>query len=144
MVMREVTNIEQNRSHLVGIGTGNPGVEKGYPYPNPEIPIPRMPGMGISGLGWQVPLVPGILSRVVRKPGILCQIHHSTCKRGSSMSCCYIMHSDQPLHCTWQSATALHMAICHCIMHGNLLLHCTQQSAVASCMAISCCIMHGN
>jgi len=54
---------------------GNPGVENGYPYPNPEIPLPLMPGTGIAGLGWQVPLVPGILSWVVRKPIILSWVH---------------------------------------------------------------------
>ena len=35
----------------VGIGMGNPGVKKGYPYPNPEIPLPSIPGRGILGLG---------------------------------------------------------------------------------------------
>jgi hypothetical protein len=59
----------------LGIGTDNPGVEKGYPYPNPEIPLPSMPGRGISGLGLWVPLVPSILCRVVRKPSILSQVH---------------------------------------------------------------------
>jgi hypothetical protein len=55
----------------IGIGMGNPGVEKGYPYPNPEIPLPSMPGRGILGLGSQVPLVLSFLCQVVRKPGIL-------------------------------------------------------------------------
>ena len=51
---------------LLGIGRGNPGVEKGYPYPNPKIPIPGMPGRRISGLGSQVPLVPSVYCQVVK------------------------------------------------------------------------------
>jgi len=35
----------------IGIGMGNPGVEKGYPHPNPEIPLPSIPDRGILGLG---------------------------------------------------------------------------------------------
>ena len=60
---------------VLGIGMGNSGVEKGYPYPNPEIPLPGMPGRGISGLGSQVPLVPSILCQVVRNPGVLSQVN---------------------------------------------------------------------
>ncbi len=46
------TNVELTPyGPLLGIGMGNPGVEKGYPYPNPEIPVPGMLGRGISGLG---------------------------------------------------------------------------------------------
>ena len=52
----------------LGISRGNPRVKKGYPYPNPEIPLPGMPDRGFLGLGWQVPLVPGILCWVVRIP----------------------------------------------------------------------------
>jgi len=58
----------------IGIGTGNPGVEKGYPYPNPEIPLPGIPGRGISGSGWRVPLLPGVLCRVVIKPVALSRV----------------------------------------------------------------------
>ena len=47
---------------------GNPRVEKGYPYPNPEIPLLRVLGRGILGSGWRVPLLPGILCWVVIKP----------------------------------------------------------------------------
>ena len=90
-----MTSLEfTNKDDLViGIGTGNPRVEKGYHYPNPEIPIPSILGMGILGLGWWVPLVLGILFQVVRKPSILCWIYHSVSERGSSVSC-YIVHGN--------------------------------------------------
>jgi hypothetical protein len=67
-----------------------------------EIPIPSILGMGISGLGWQVPLVPGSLSWVVRKPSVLCWVHHSAHK---GILC------EQLPHYTQRSAAASHMAI---------------------------------
>ena len=57
------------------IGTGNSGVEKGYPYPNPKIPLPLMTGIGIEGLGWQVARVPDVMCWVVRKPITLSWVH---------------------------------------------------------------------
>jgi hypothetical protein len=57
---------------------------------------------------------------------------------------CCVMHGDLLLHCTQQSAAALHIAICCCIVHSNLLLHCTQQSAAALHTAICCCIAYSN
>src|SRR5277367_4938447 len=35
----------------VEIGTGNPGVFRGYPYPYPRKPIPQHWGTGFTGLG---------------------------------------------------------------------------------------------
>jgi hypothetical protein len=101
----------------IGIGTGNPGVEKGYPYPNPEIPVPSIPGTGISGLGWRVPLVPGVLSQVVRKPGVSCRVHHSACE--GILRELLLYHAQRsPLHRTQRSATASHTAI-HCGMQRS-------------------------
>jgi hypothetical protein len=100
-------NMHEARSQgcvAVGIGAGNPGVEKGYPYPNPEIPLPGIPGRGVSGLGWRVPLVPGVLSRAVRNPAMSSRVYHSARERGSSAS------------------TPCSACRC-CTTRGNLLLH---------------------
>ena len=35
----------------VGIGTGNPGVFQGYPYPDPSLPVPTARGTGLTGTG---------------------------------------------------------------------------------------------
>jgi len=37
-------------THLLGIGTGNPGVFQGYPHPYPgkAVPVPRGMGMGMG------------------------------------------------------------------------------------------------
>ena len=38
----------------VGSSTGNPGVFRGYPYPNPSLPVPAVWGTGLSVMGSRV------------------------------------------------------------------------------------------
>jgi hypothetical protein len=46
----KVSASEESQRGL-GIGTGNPGVLQGYPYPYPRKPVPFIKGTGFCGLG---------------------------------------------------------------------------------------------
>jgi hypothetical protein len=105
---------------------------------------------GISGLGWWVPLVPGILSRVVRKPVMSSRVRHSTRERGSpastpcSASCCCIARSDPLLQRARRSAAGSCAAIHCCDAHSDLLQHHARRSTAASRAAIHRCVARGN
>ena len=45
------------RDWVLGIGTGNPGVFQGYPYPNPSLPVPVAGGTGFDGWGCGLPVI---------------------------------------------------------------------------------------
>ena len=41
----------------LGIGTSNPGVFPGYPYPYPSLPVPTVRGTGFDGCRLQVTVI---------------------------------------------------------------------------------------
>ena len=50
---------DAGNDYLVGVGfrTGNPGVFRSNPYPNPSLPVPGLWGMGLSVNGLRVRIV---------------------------------------------------------------------------------------
>ena len=50
---RELTRKLKHQSHL-GIGTGNPWVFQGYPYPYPSLSVPAHWGTGLTRYGYRV------------------------------------------------------------------------------------------